>query len=43
VALSLGIPGGTARWRLHRARRQLQAMLTDHPASSALTTRPKEA
>lgn len=35
VAVVLGMPAGTVRWRLHRARSSLQRQLGDLPRSSA--------
>ena len=44
IAVSLGIPQGTARWRLHRARNLVQARLaSDTPLRSVLPCTTKEA
>jgi RNA polymerase sigma factor (sigma-70 family) len=37
IAVSLGIPAGTARWRLHRARTQFRQVLDEISARSPLT------
>jgi len=42
VAISLGMPSGTVRWRLHRARKQLQKSLDDSSPRSPLDVRSKE-
>jgi RNA polymerase sigma-70 factor (ECF subfamily) len=43
VAISLDMPQGTVRWRLHRARKQLQERFAADAATRPLRTRPKEA
>jgi len=43
IAVSLGVPSGTVRWRLHRARKQLQNRLGDNSAIRPLNIQPKEA
>jgi RNA polymerase sigma-70 factor (ECF subfamily) len=42
VAISLGMPSGTVRWRLHRARKQLQNRLDGSSACRPLDARSKE-
>ena len=42
VATSLGMPSGTVRWRLHRARKQLRNWLDDSSPRSPLDVRSKE-
>jgi RNA polymerase sigma-70 factor (ECF subfamily) len=42
IAVALGIPAGTARSRLNRARRQVQAALADHDQASARPITGKE-
>jgi RNA polymerase sigma factor (sigma-70 family) len=42
VAVSLGMPSGTVRWRLHRARKQLQKRLDDSALRNSLDVRSKE-
>lgn len=43
IALCLGVPSGTVRWRLHKARKQLQDRLGHSSTNLPLTIRPKEA
>ena len=43
IAISLGVPDGTVRWRLHRARKQLQNRLDGNSAAHPLNPQPKEA
>jgi RNA polymerase sigma factor (sigma-70 family) len=43
IAIALGLAQGTVRWRLHRARKQLQARFGDELPLRLFDTRPKEA
>lgn len=43
IAVSLGMPQGTVRWRLHRARRRLQEHCNLNPDTATIAIRPKEA
>ncbi len=43
IAVSLGVPSGTVRWRLHRARNQLKKHLDDGSAVRPFDIRTKEA
>jgi RNA polymerase sigma-70 factor (ECF subfamily) len=43
IAVSLGMPQGTVRWRLHRARKLLREHFNHDMAVRPFATRPKEA
>jgi RNA polymerase sigma-70 factor (ECF subfamily) len=43
IAIALGMAQGTVRWRLHRARKQLQARFGGEEPLRSFETRPKEA
>jgi len=43
IAVSLGMPQGTVRWRLHRARKALQENFDHDTGARPLVARPKEA